>query len=94
MSKQSNPRADGSAGHHLNVSLLHLMQSRLLLLRLVQAQQDYTPDVVELKSKLEQLRRQADLFCDLIETQIPDDHISKWIGPSLEDLRIAAGGAR
>ncbi len=83
-----------NASHHLNVSLLHLMQSRLLLLRLAQAQQDYTPDVLELTSKLTQLRRQANLLSDLIETQIPEDHISKWIGPALEDLRVAAGVAQ
>lgn len=83
-----------NASHHLNVSLLHLMQSRLLLLRLAQAQQDHTPDVLELTSKLTQLRRQADLLSDLIETHIPEDHISKWIGPALEDLRLAAGVAQ
>jgi len=68
---QQSTSSNGSAGHHLNTSVLHLLQARL--------------------SKLTQLRRQADLFSDLIETQIPDDHISKWIGPSLEDLRITAG---
>jgi hypothetical protein len=80
---------DGSAGRHLDVSLLHLMQCRLLLLRLVQAQQDYTPDVLELKSKLKQLRRHADLFADLIESAIPNDHITKLIGPAMEELRAA-----
>jgi hypothetical protein len=71
------------------------MQSRLLLLRLVQAQQDYTPEVLKLKSKLEQLRRQSELLSDLIESAIPDEHPSKWIGPALEELRVAtAGGTR
>ncbi|MGA9508150.1 MAG: hypothetical protein WBV55_05830 [Candidatus Sulfotelmatobacter sp.] len=78
-----------NASHHLNVSLLHLMQSRLLLLRQIQAQ-DSMQGILELKSKLTQLRRQADLFADLIESAIPNDHISKWIGPALEDLRVAA----
>jgi hypothetical protein len=86
--------AKGNAGYHLSVSVLHLMQARLLLLRLVQAQQDYTPDVLELKSKLKQLRRQADLLSGLIETAIPDEHISQWIGPALEELRVAAGVAQ
>lgn len=83
-----------NASHHLSVSLLHVMQSRLLLLRLAQGQQDYPPDVLELTSKLTQLRRQADLLSDLIETHIPEDHISKWIGAALEDLRLAAGVAQ
>jgi hypothetical protein len=81
--------AKRNAGYHLSVSVLHLAQARLLLLRLVQAQQDYTPDVLELKSKLKQLRRHAGLFADLIESAIPDNHISKLIGPAMEELRAA-----
>jgi hypothetical protein len=79
---------DGGAGHHLNISVLHLMQARLLLLRQIQAQ-DSTQNVLQLREKLTQLCRQAGLFADLLEPEISADHISKWIGPALEELRAA-----
>jgi hypothetical protein len=83
--------AKGNAGHHLSLSLLHLLQSRLLLLRQIQAQ-DSMQGILELRERLKQLRRQADLFADLLEPEISADHISKWVGAALEEVFSDARG--
>ncbi|MGC2058111.1 MAG: hypothetical protein WA653_07610 [Candidatus Sulfotelmatobacter sp.] len=82
-----------NASHHLNVSLLHLMQSRLLLLRQIQAQ-DSMQGILELRERIKQFRSITERLSDLIESAIPEDHISKWIGPALEELRVASGVAQ
>jgi hypothetical protein len=82
--------AKGNAGYHLSVSVLHLAQARLLLMREVQT--DSARDVAELRQRLTQLRRHTDLFADLLEPEISDDHISKWIGPALEEDFSGARG--